>query len=180
MTIGFGYDLGYVGAAELARDWAALVPDVRRRLAKLVGKHGGNTSDAELRSLVAGVADIIIEWDVAGQTFRVSTVPKFCRETDRALPNCAELSPDSFGALVSLTFNRGASYAKRFVPARDPKDRYREMRAIRAAMAERRFIDIPQLMRLMKRIWRDTSIEQEMLRRRENEAKLFEAGLATS
>lgn len=180
VTIGFGYDLGYVAAAEFARDWAYLAAADRQRLAPLVGKHGGNTSTDTMRALTAGVADIRVEWSTADLTFRTATLPKFCRATDRALPNCAELSADSAGALVSLTLNRGASYSKPFDPTRDPKDRYREMRAIRAAMAERRFTDIPPLIRLMKRIWRGTTIEQEMIRRRENEAKLFEAGLSIS
>ncbi|ACL55828.1 hypothetical protein [Methylobacterium nodulans] len=177
ITIGFGYDLGYVTPAEFDRDWAALPGAVRARLAETIGRHGGSDSDAEMRALLASVRDIQIEWELGEAVFRAATLPKFTRATVAALGNTAELAPDCFGALVSLTFNRGASYRKARDP-NDPKDRYREMRGIRAAMAERRFADVPALIRLMKRIWRGTSIEAEMLRRREDEAVLFEAGLA--
>ncbi|MBY0294757.1 MAG: hypothetical protein K2X71_01785 [Methylobacterium sp.] len=178
ITIGFGYDLGYVSAAEFGSDWAALTEDERTRLARTIGRHGGRDDEAAMRAVLATVRDIRIAWEAGEAVFRTATLPKFTAKTVTALDNTALLSPDAFGALVSLTFNRGASYAKARAPD-DPLDRYREMRGIRAAMAERRFADVPALIRLMKRIWRGTAIEAEMLRRRENEAVLFEAGLAT-
>ncbi len=177
VSIGFGYDLGYVSVAEFDRDWAALGQDERVRLARTIGRHGGRDDVAAMRALLATVQDIRIAWEAGEAVFRNATLPKFTRNTIAALTNTAQLSPDALGALVSLSFNRGASYRKARDPS-DPLDRYREMRGIRAAMAEGRFADIPALIRLMKRVWRGTAIEAEMLRRRENEALLFEAGLA--
>ena len=178
VTIGFGYNLGYVSAAEFDRDWAALGQDERARFARTTGRHGGRDDEAAMRALLATVQDIRIAWEAGEAVFRAATLPKFTRATVAALANTAQLSPDALGALVSLTFNRGARYGKARDPG-DPLDRYREMRGISAAMAEGRFADIPSLIRLMKRVWRGTAIEAEMLRRRENEALLFEAGLAT-
>lgn len=114
---------------------------------------------------------IDVPFDVAKQQFNEIKLPKFERLTARALPNTDKLHPDCFGALVSLTFNRGASYS---VPAsKDPQGRYREMRAIRAAMAAENFHLIPAHFRDMKRLWPGSGLAG----RRDNEAKLFERGL---
>ena len=180
ITIGFGYDLGYVSAAEFARDWRALPAADRAALAATIGHHGGNSAAPELNAMLAQVKHIIIEWDLAQSVFKAVTLPKFAAATNRALPNCSLLSGDCFGALVSLTFNRGASYSRAADLQNDPKDRYREMRAVLAAMKARDFAAIPNQICAMKRVWLGTAIEAEMNRRRENEAKLFEAGLAVA
>jgi DNA/RNA endonuclease G (NUC1) len=177
ITIGFGYDLGYVTRAEFERDWAFLPPAERDLLAAAVGKHGGNRGAVEMKSELARVKHIVVEWPVAEGVFKAATLPKFIRATTSALPNCDRLSSECFGALVSLTFNRGAAYAKTHDPTKDPNDNYREMRAIKTAMQAGEFSRIPGLFREMRRVWQGTAIEKEMNRRRENEAALFEAGL---
>jgi DNA/RNA endonuclease G (NUC1)/GH24 family phage-related lysozyme (muramidase) len=172
ITIGFGYDLGHVTAAEFERDWGAALPQAERAaLARCVGLHGGNAAEERLRQLLAAVRHVVVEWPVAEAVYRAATLPRFAARTNQVLPNCEMLHPDSFGALVSLTFNRGTSY-------RAEGDRYAEMRAVRDAMEARRFAEISRLIRAMRRIWTGTTIEAEMHRRRENEAALFEAGLA--
>jgi hypothetical protein len=174
VTIGFGYDLGFNSPADLRRDWSVLGVSALARLEKACGRHG----DPGLKALAASMADITVPWDTAERVFRSSTLPRFVRRTMDALPDVERLSADSFGALVSLTFNRGASYGIAHKPAKDPKDRYREMRAIKAAMAAGPHADIPDLIRAMIRLWRGTAIETEMTRRRNNEAALFAHGLS--
>jgi GH24 family phage-related lysozyme (muramidase) len=83
------------------------------------------------------------------------------------LPNTGKLGPDSLGALVSLTYNRGASYPK-------AGERYKEMRAIKTHMTNKAYFKVPAEFRSMKRIWPDVPGLQA---RREREAKLFELGL---
>lgn len=180
ITIGCGYDLGYVSAAEFERDWSALPAADRSALAATVGHHGGNSSAQALKALLVQVKQIIIEWELAEAVFKAATLPKFAVSTNRALPNCDLLPGDCFGALVSLTFNRGASYSRAPDPQKDPNDRYREMRAIGVAMKARDFAAVPAQIRAMKRIWLGTAVEAEMSRRRDDEAKLFEAGLAVA
>ena len=184
ITIGFGYDLGYVSVAEFQRDWAALIATLtsaqRAALTSCVGFHSGKDSAAKMQALLGSVLDIRIPWDAAEVVFKAKTLPKFASLTVNALPNCGELSDDCFGTLVSLTFNRGASYSKAHDPNTDPRDRYREMRAIKADMATRRFDDIPRQIKAMIRIWVGTAIEQGMRRRRTDEAALFLSGLAVA
>lgn len=171
ITIGFGYDLGYVTAEQFARDWASLPRGAATALAAAIGRHGGNAGAADMQALLATVRDIPIGWADAEAVFRAVTLPRFAASTDRKLPNCEMLSGDCFGALVSLTFNRGGSYTA-------DGERYKEMRAIFDAMSERQFGRIPGLLRDMVRVWVGSDIEAEMRRRRTDEAALFEAGLA--
>ena len=182
VTIGFGYDLGYVTVAEVKHDWAALLSGLsasqHTALAACVGLHGGNTPAQKMQAMLAGVADVTVSWDAALSVYRSSTLPKFALRTLNALPNCDALGDACFGVLVSLTFNRGASYAKAQDPADDALDRYREMRAIKAAMQARRFDAIPAQIEAMIRIWVGTAIEDGMRRRRTEEAAMFLDGLA--
>lgn len=173
VTIGFGYDLGYVNAAEFQADWTALGQSVLARFinANTIGATGNKLGAAELKAMCRGLRDIVVAWETSETVFRAATLPKFALLTDRHLPNCKDLNGDCFGALVSLTFNRGASYDL-------AGNRYAEMRAIKKAMQDRTFAEIPGLIRDMTRIWAGTTIETEMRRRREDEAKLFEKGLA--
>ena len=170
VTIGISYDVGYVTATELRREWQGRISDPM--IAALVPCCGvtGKTAQALVSQLRrAGLIDVPFE--VAKQQFDEVKLPKFERLTARALPNTDKLHPDCFGALVSLTFNRGTSYS---IPtSRDPQGRYREMRAIRAAMASENFHLIPTWFRDMKRLWPSSGLAA----RRENEAKLFERGL---
>jgi hypothetical protein len=53
-------------------------------------------------------------------------MPRWVSVGENALSNTRKIGADCMGSLVSLTYNRGASYAK-------DGDRYREMRAIQAA-----------------------------------------------
>lgn len=177
ITIGFGYDLGYVRAASFNTDWLALAEADRAALSATIGAHGGNSSEARMLSLLAQVATIRIPWDLASSVFCGLTLPKWAATTYSALPHCDLLSADCFGALVSLTFNRGASYSLSHRPQSDPIDRYREMRQIKAAMEKRAFTEIPSLIRGMIRIWEGTAVATGMRRRRLAEAELFEAGL---
>jgi hypothetical protein len=148
ITIGVGYDLGYNTEATFRRDWQVLGTAVLDRFvnAGCIGAHPPRKSAAAMRAIRAKVRDIVISWDTANDVFKATSLPKFALICHRALPNCDLLHGDCFGALVALTFNRGPSYPRK-------GDRYREMRAIKAAMQSREFPRIPGLFRTMIRIW---------------------------
>jgi len=167
VTIGIGYDVGYVIPSVLDRDWFPRLPAAAlAALAKACGVHGEPAA-----ALVPGLQHIVIPYADAYAVFLDASLPVYTRATIRALPNAALLHPDSLGALVSLVYNRGASFDRE-------GDRYAEMRAIGAAVAERRFADVPAQIRSMKRIWADEPYSAGLLKRRELEARLFEQGLA--
>ena len=182
ITIGCGYDLGYVTRSAFEADWAPLLetlpPQQRTALAACVGFHSGKHPDERMRTLLGTVQEVTVPWDTALAVFTERTLPLYIGKTAKALPNTEKLNGDCFGALVSLTFNRGASYGRGHDRAKDRVDRYREMRAIKALMLRQRFAQIPEQIRAMARVWAGTAIERGMRRRRFDEAKLFAEGLA--
>ncbi|MBP2082949.1 MULTISPECIES: hypothetical protein [Pseudomonas] len=165
VTIGIGYDLGYTTAANFRSDWARLLPEPTVvRLARCCGTKGRPASQKtrELRDDKVGWTESNTQFDaylryVVGQT-------------EDTFKNCSHLHLDSFGALVSLIYNRGASLSR-------TSDRRREMREIYALMRDRDFGAIPTKFRDMKRLWKDDPQARGLLKRRELEALLFEQGL---
>jgi len=169
VTIGVGYDLGYVNKAEFTEDWKDLPKEIFDRLYKVVGIKGYNA-----KNLVRGLKDISIPWDLALKVFNNKTVTKFWNLTKQTFPNFDNLPEDAKGGLVSLVFNRGNALEG---------DRRREMKLIRDGMAITTTYDqkalsfIANQIRNMKRIWIGGSIEKGMTRRRDAEANLIENSL---
>jgi len=169
VTIGVGYDLGYINKTEFTNDWKDLPQKDFDRLYKVVGIKGITAKD-----LIRGLKDISIPWDLALKVFNNKTVTKFYNLTRQTFPNFDNLPEDAKGGLVSLVFNRGNSLEG---------DRRREMKLIRDGMKLVSTFDqkvltfIANQIRNMKRIWIGGSIEKGMSRRRDAEAKLIEESL---
>jgi hypothetical protein len=169
VTIGVGYDLGYVNKAEFSEDWKDLPKETFDRLYKVVGIKGYNA-----KNLIRGLKDITIPWDLALKVFNNKTVTKFYNLTKQTFPNFDNLPEDAKGGLVSLVFNRGNALEG---------DRRREMKLIRDGMKlvsnydQKALTFIANQIRNMKRIWIGGSIEKGMSRRRDAEAKLIEESL---
>ena len=169
VTIGVGYDLGYVNKAEFSEDWKDLPKETFDRLYKVVGIKGYNA-----KNLMRGLKDISIPWDLSLKVFNNKTVTKFYNLTRQTFPNFDNLPEDAKGGLVSLVFNRGGALEG---------DRRREMKLIRDGMKlvsnydQKALTFIANQIRNMKRIWIGGSIEKGMSRRRDAEAKLIEDSL---
>jgi hypothetical protein len=169
VTIGVGYDLGYVNKTEFSEDWKDLPKEIFDRLYKVVGIKGYNA-----KNLIRGLRDIVIPWELSLQVFNNKTVNKFWNLTKDTFPNFDKMPEDAKGGLVSLVFNRGNALEG---------DRRREMKLIRDGMRITNTFDqkaltfIANQIRSMKRIWAGGSIEKGMNRRRDAEAKLIEQSL---
>jgi hypothetical protein len=169
VTIGVGYDLGYVNKAEFSEDWKDLPKETFDRLYKVVGIKGYNA-----KNLIRGLKNITIPWELALKVFNNKTVTKFYNLTHETFPNFDNLPEDAKGGLVSLVFNRGAALEG---------DRRREMKLIRDGMKlvstydQKALSFIANQIRNMKRIWIGGSIEKGMSRRRDAEAKIIEDSL---
>jgi hypothetical protein len=159
-TIGIGYDLKHHTPAEIRKDWGGRIPDDMLRV--LIGASGKPGSYV---SSMRGKVDI--PYDVALAVFREVSLPKWEAITAKALPNTDLLPPDAFGALVSLTYNRGAAYYN-MASSKDKSGRGTEMRAIRKLMSTRQFDAIPAQFRAMARLWTGG-----VAKRRHTEARLF-------
>jgi GH24 family phage-related lysozyme (muramidase) len=169
VTIGIGYDLGYVNKTEFSENWKDLPKEIFDRLYKVVGIKGYNA-----KNLIRGLRDITIPWELSLQVFNNKTVVKFWNLTKDTFPNFDNLPEDAKGGLVSLVFNRGSALEG---------DRRREMKLIRDGMKITNTFDqkalsfIANQIRNTKRIWAGGSIEKGMNRRRDAEAKLIEESL---
>jgi hypothetical protein len=166
ITIGIGYDCGYSSAAVIRADWAGKIPDA---MVAVLCSVAGLQGDAAQRQLSRVRPLIDVPWGAALDVFSNVSIPKYLRSTVAGLPNFEELSPTCKGVLLSLVYNRGASFSQ-------PGQRYLEMRNIRALMAAKKFASIPSEFRKMKRLWTTPSVRGVAIRR-EQEARMFESGL---
>ncbi len=168
ITIGIGYDVGagVRNVAQLRADWGLRIPEsMIAALESCVGITG-----ASAQPMLAGVRQrVSVPWDAAIDVFDAVDVPRWYNICVKALSNFEMLPPDCKGVLLSLAYNRGASFDK-------DGDRYTEMRTIKAHMIAKEFAKIPAELRSMKRIWPQRSMRGLVLRR-EHEARLFEQGM---
>lgn len=169
VTIGIGYDCGYSSAATIRRDWEGKIPHAM--VEALATQAAGIKGDAAFGPCQRLKGIVSVPWEAAIDVFSNVSIPKYMAATRNGLPNYDELPPDCKGVLLSLVYNRGASF-------QTAGDRYSEMRAIRVAMINRNWSAIPGLLRSMKRLWQTKSVRGVALRR-EHEAALFEKGLRT-
>lgn len=168
VTIGIGYDVG-AGVAnkeELWQDWKGHIPD---EMIKVLETCIGVTGDAASILLHKVKDRIEVPWEAAMAVFLNVDVPKWYAACKKYLPNFEDLHPDCKGALVSLAYNRGASFT-------GEGNRYIEMNNIRRYMEKRLFSLIPSEFRKMKRLWVNKGLDG-LLRRRDREADLFARGL---
>lgn len=170
LTIGIGYDMGYVKPEDFDEDWAPFLPlDIITRLKSACGHHGSSEV-----TLPSNYSDIVIPWTAAEQQFNIA-MRQVAGQTIHVFPGSSDLSPDSFGALVDLVYNRGGALQR---DPNDPDDRRREMRMIRTLLLDKKLDDIPDQLVKMKRLWEGDPQATGLLRRRDIEAELFRAGVS--
>lgn len=162
VTIGVGYDLGYNTREQIDTDWAMLPADTRSRLKACAGAKG-----AAAQRLIPSVRSIIIPWDAARQVFDKNTIPRFAKITLRSYPGTDKLHPHIQSAHLSWVFNRGGGITN--------SSRDLEKRLIRRDTPNNPRL-LPGHYRASKRIWAGKGLDG-LLRRREDEARLVEAGL---
>lgn len=159
ITIGIGYDLR-AQVQSFAADWQPHLPAGDfLSLQAMLGKTG-------TAALVSSLRSIHVPWDAAWYVFTRRTLPDTLAQLERAFPGQEELSPLSRGALVSLVYNRGTSFAG---------DRRREMAAIRDAIQARQFDKVEPQFLAMRRLWPNFA---GLCKRREKEGEMFSQGLA--
>lgn len=159
LTVGVGYDCGYNSTGVIRADWRDF--SGRSRLAECAGVTGQRA-----RALVAPRRDLLIPWEMAEGVFVDVSVAKFWQLCRRSWgPGFDALRPNAQWALLSLTFNRGNSFAG---PSRE------EMRRIRDLIPSQDYPAMAAQLRAMTRVWRGRDIEKAMRLRRHAEARLME------
>jgi GH24 family phage-related lysozyme (muramidase) len=165
-TVGIGYDCGYSTAAEIKSDWTGFVSDATvSALMHAAGIKGNAAGSWVARNR----SSVTITWEQALEQFKGKEMVDWESQVQHALANTDLLSGDSFGALVSLAYNRGAG------GFHSPGSRFLEMRAITSLMVSKQFDKIPNEFLAMRRLW---PVGGDLWKRRAAEAKLFSQGLA--
>lgn len=166
VTIGIGYDLRMQSVLRFEADWRDLLPMADIDLLRpCLGKPGSAI-------LVGQVKACSVPLAAAWTNFAARVLPRYAEDTRRAFGATAfdRLPPLCRGALVSLVYNRGAQ-----LDEPPPRDRRREMRAIRDHLARGDLALVAEEFRSMKRLWPEAA---GLRARRDREADLWERGLA--
>lgn len=158
ITIGVGYDLGYVTVDTFESDWGPFLNRIHQlRLRTAVGKRG-----IWARNRVSQFSDICIRRAESEKVFQEKSLPGYALKTEQAFPGIDQLPAGVQTALISLVYNRGTSMEG---------ERRREMRAIQTAVLRRDLPEIADQLRKMKRLWIGKGLDG-LLRRRDAEANL--------
>ncbi len=158
VTIGVGFDLHQNTKEHILSDFSSLAAPAPARLAATQPFYGKSAVEPW-----KAVRDIIVPWQTAIGVFDKIDVAREWTRAERALPGFDSLRPNAQAALISLTFNRGASMTG---------DNRREMRKIRELVPKKDYAGMAEQLRLMERVWRGTTIYSGMRRRRFAEADL--------
>ena len=165
ITLGIGYDLGFVTPEQFEEDWNPFLSgDQIDRLKTAIRLTGGSAKER-----APEFSDIKVTRPDAIEVFKTRTLPLHSQHTEDAFPGVDKLPPDAQGALVSLVFNRGPSMKG---------DRRAEMRAVRDAVAEGDLQEIANQIRAMKRLWVGQGLDG-LLKRRDAEADLVESSIGS-
>lgn len=164
-TIGIGYDCGYVTPAEARADWDGILPPAA---IEIVVRACGIKGEAAHGFVGKYRNAVSVPYALALAEFQGREMSKWEARVAADLPNTEILSGDCFGAIVSLAYNRGASFDL-------PGPRFAEMRAIKAHMAAKEPAKIPAEILQMRRLWPSGG---DLWKRRGHEAALFLRGMA--
>jgi GH24 family phage-related lysozyme (muramidase) len=163
ITIGVGYDLGFVTEDQFEEDWSPFLgSDEIDRLKDVIGLAGDKAAER-----ASEFGDIKIQRADAEQVFKERTLPLYSQKTENAFPGVDQLPAAVQGALVSLVFNRGPGMSG---------DSRQEMRAVRDSVANGDLQEIADQIRAMKRLWEGKGLDG-LLKRRDAEADLVESAI---
>ena len=160
VTWGIGYD-GHQNAPKvITADWQALGDPTAQRLAA-THPYYGKSAQAHLHE----VHDILVAFGVASDVFdRIDVAREFAAARRAYGPAFDALRPNAQAALISNGFNRGYST----VGANRT-----ELRAIVSLVPSKDYDGMAAQLQTSARVWRGTTIENGMRRRRFAEAALM-------
>jgi len=159
VTIGLGYDCGYVTEKQFFSDWDGLNLNFIHALRKVVGIKG-----EAVKSMLRGeILQVRIPYNFAYDVFVNKSIPKYYALTKSIYPEIDSLNEDTRGALVSLIYNRGNKL---------DGDTRKEMRSIVELVAKADYEGIADQIERSKRLWENVGLDG-LVKRREEEADLI-------
>ena len=156
-TIGIGYDLGYVTAEEIERDWRYEIGSSQVAILKMfAGLRGEKAKRAVQLNMVS--KQVQIPFASATNVFIKTSLKKFGRSANTIYPGLDKLFPDAIGGIVSMVYNRGTKLEG---------ERRTEMKAIVPLVAAQDYDGIAEQIEASKRLW-----DNGLVQRRIKEAAL--------
>lgn len=163
VTIGIGYDLGYMTTAQFKADWGQhLSPATMGLLQTCIGVKG-----LSAKARLPFVKSIIIAYPLAKKVFIDSSIPKYEKMMLSIYPEAIHLPENTYGMLVSLVYNRGTLLVG---------DRRREMKTIQGQVKEKNIAGIAAQFLAMCRLW-DAKKAGGLIKRRIKEAGIIKMDL---
>jgi len=160
VTIGIGYDLGFVTVAQMRRDWGGKITDAElKKLEKVCGLKG---EKAQRKVQLVSIRSVAVSLENASRVFYTSSLPAFAKKCLKAYPGIEKLPADAQAAVLSLVFSRGT---------RKSGSSRREMKALEPLVVSADLDGVADQILSMKRLWQDRGLDG-LLRRREVEAEL--------
>jgi len=165
ITIGMGYDCGYVSEKQFFQDWGnQLTPNFLDPLRKVIGLKG-----IQAKQMLRGeLLQVKISYNQAYEVFVKCSVPKYFKLTKAIYPELETLNEDTQGALVSMVYNRGNKVEG---------DSRVEMKAIVDMVAKKNYLGIAEEIEKSKRHWEGKGLDGLVVRR-EAEADLIRDSIA--
>jgi len=165
ITIGMGYDCGYVSEKQFFQDWGnKLTPNFLDPLRKVIGLKG-----IQAKQMLRGeLLQVRIPYNAAYEVFVKSSIPRYYALTKAIYPQLDTLNEDTQGALVSMVYNRGNKLEG---------DSRVEMKAIVDMVAKKDYEGIAEEIEKSKRHWEGKGLDGLVVRR-EAEADLIRDSLA--
>ena len=161
VTVGIGYDLGYNTKSQIRADWQGLVNANILAYMQSVAGLKGLAAKSKTTKLFK------VPLDVARKVFTEKTLPRFISDTLIAYPDANQLTPNAFGALVMLVFNRGNSFGTMGKPSWNSR---KEMRELAPLITAKNYPAIAAKIREMKRLW--DGLDDVNLKRSESEQRI--------
>lgn len=164
VTVGIGYDLGYNTKSQIRADWQGLV---NANILAYMLSVAGLTGLTAKSKVTANVKGFKIPLDIAKKVFIEKTLPRYISDTLRAYPDANQLTPNAFGALVMLVFNRGSSFGTMGKPSWNSR---KEMRELAPLITAKNYPAIAAKIREMKRLW--DGLDDATGKRNESETRI--------
>ena len=164
VTIGLGYDCGYVNEKQFFADWAGLNLNFLNALRPVIGLKG-----QQAKVMLKGeVLNVKIPYNMAYEVFVKCSIPRYFAMTEKIYPDLETLNEDTQGALVSMVYNRGAKIEG---------DSRKEMKAIVDLVAKQDYEGIAEQIEMSKRLWEGKGLDGLVVRR-EAEADMIRDSIA--
>ena len=160
VTYGYGFDLGYNNKEQISRDWAA---HVNGNVLAFMLTCSGIKGEAAKRLITPTTRTLTITQAAADNVFEQCTLPRFEKLAMNTYPGLMRLPDDAIGAIVSLVFNRGASFGTQGQPSWESR---REMRELAPLIQDGDLPAIADKLRSMCRLWECKGLDGLIARRK--------------